>query len=182
MYQAYWDKSTIKIKTQQFDELSNRQTKTERKNANNRLAGLMIHSIMKGKMTMQVTPVRTVTSVTAVPDSAAESQRLEKNTYRPRLIVARRQDPGLEDTPQDALDKAQRERKAVEKAAENLNKFMGLIDKKLEFVVHDETRRTIIQVVHSDSGQVLSEFPSKKMLDLYASLVEAIGIAVDEKI
>ncbi|MDR2736470.1 MAG: flagellar protein FlaG [Gracilibacteraceae bacterium] len=131
---------------------------------------------------MQITPIKAVTSITAPAPSSAESLKLERSAALPHLIVARRQDPDFEDLPGDTLDRAGKDKKAVEKAAENVNKLMGLIDKKLEFAVHDKTRRTMIQVVHSDSGRVLSEFPSERMLDLYASLVEAIGIVVDEKI
>ena len=132
---------------------------------------------------MQITPAKSVTPVTSAMATASEGHKIGKNAEIPHLIVARRPGPGaFEDTPRDVLNKAGQDRQAIENAAENLNRLMGLIDKKLEFAVHDKTQRIMIQVIHSDSGQILSEFPSERMLDLYASLVEAIGIAVDEKI
>lgn len=132
---------------------------------------------------MQISPIRNTTSSSPVLATNSEGHRLEKDAELTQLIVTRRDaasnDPG---TPREAMNKGNWDQEAISNAAAELNKLMGLIDKKLEFAVHDKTRRVMVQVINSTSGDILSEFPSEKMLDLHASLVEAIGIAVDERI
>jgi flagellar protein FlaG len=132
---------------------------------------------------MDIKPARPVNSVTAIATVASERNNVEKNADLAHLTLRRRQGaPAHEDTPQDALKKAERDKEALNTAAENLNKLMGFIDKDIQFAVHEDTQRMMVKVVRADSGDVLSEFPSEKMLDLLASLVQTIGVAVDEKI
>ena len=134
-------------------------------------------------MAMEIRPVRSITSSTAINPIASEGHKIEKNARLAHLTVQRRQEASShEHKRQEVLEKDKRNKDSVDDAAKNLNKLMGLIDKEIKFAVHEDTKRIMVKVINSDSGAVLSEFPSEKMLDLYASLVEAIGIVVDEKI
>ncbi|MCL1917715.1 MAG: flagellar protein FlaG [Peptococcaceae bacterium] len=133
---------------------------------------------------MEIRPIKSITSSAPILAAAgSEGQKFARTAEIAHLAVSRRQGAvSHEETPRDALKKAEQDKEVIGNAAESLNKLMGLIDKKIEFAVHDKTQRIMIKVLNSESGDVLSEFPSEKILDFYASLVEAIGIAVDERI
>jgi flagellar protein FlaG len=96
------------------------------------------------------------------------------NTELPPQFVARKDEVPLakEDIP----------REEVEKASEKLNRLMGIIEKKLEFRVHDKTHRVMVKIIDRETGDVLSEIPPKKVLDMLASFKDAIGVLVDERI
>jgi len=133
---------------------------------------------------MEIRPIRSLSSSAPILATAgSEGQKHARTAEIAHLVVTRRQGSAShQEAPREALKKAAQNKEAMESAAENLNKLMGLIDRKIEFSIHEQTQRVMVKVLQSDSGDVISEFPSEKLLDLYATLVEAIGIAVDEKI
>jgi flagellar protein FlaG len=72
-------------------------------------------------------------------------------------------------------------REEVEKAAEKLNRLMGLLDKRMEFKIHEGTKRIMVKIVNRDNGDVLSEIPPEKVLDIIGSIQEMVGLIVDQK-
>lgn len=97
---------------------------------------------------------------------------------------------GREEMPQKVVEKkgnvssAREEipREEVEKATEKLNRLMGLIEKKMKFEVHDKTQRIMVKIIDEESGEVLSEIPPKKILDMLSSFMEFAGLLVDERV
>lgn len=71
-------------------------------------------------------------------------------------------------------------REEVEKAAEKMNRLMGIIDKRLEFSVHEASHRIMVKIVNRDNGEVLDEIPAKRVLDLLASFTEMTGVLLDK--
>lgn len=74
------------------------------------------------------------------------------------------------------------EKDKVEKIVEGLNDFLSPIPTSLRFVFHEKLNEYYVTVVNDDTHEVIKEIPPKKMLDLYAAIVEKIGLIVDEKI
>jgi len=70
--------------------------------------------------------------------------------------------------------------KKLEQAVEKLNKMADLFDFKLKFRVHKETQRVITKIIEPDSGKVLKEIPSEKILDMIAKMEEMAGLIIDE--
>ncbi len=91
----------------------------------------------------------------------------------PRLVVDKK-----ENVP-SAREEIPREE--VEKAAEKLNHLMGLLDKRMEFKIHEGTKRIMVKIVNRDNGDVLSEIPPEKVLDIIGSIQEMVGLIVDQK-
>lgn len=60
------------------------------------------------------------------------------------------------------------------------NKILGR-DFKLKFEIHQRTGRQYVEMVDMQSGKVLKEIPSHKMLDVLGKIWDQMGIAVDKK-
>lgn len=67
------------------------------------------------------------------------------------------------------------------KAIERAVKAMQGANTQLEFSVHDKTKRIMVKVMNSETGQVLREIPQEKTLDFVAKLWEMAGILIDER-
>lgn len=70
----------------------------------------------------------------------------------------------------------------VKTVASKLNDFIEPAQTSLEFKFHEELNEYYITIVNPLTNEVVKEIPPKKMLDMYASMVEFMGILVDEKI
>jgi len=52
---------------------------------------------------------------------------------------------------------------------------------RLDFSVHDETKKLMVKVINKDSGETIREIPQEKSLDFLAKLWEMTGILIDER-
>ncbi len=109
-----------------------------------------------------------------LPVDAYPGQKLENTKEMPRPVVDRK-----DQTP-SAREEVPREE--VEKAADKLNRLMGLIEKRLEFSLHEKSNRVMVKVIDQKTGEVLDEIPPKKVLDMLSSLTDMIGVFVDKKV
>ncbi|MBU3186002.1 carbon storage regulator CsrA [Clostridium estertheticum] len=71
--------------------------------------------------------------------------------------------------------------KEVKKAVIKINKFLEGEGTHLQYEKHDVLNQMIIKVIDNNTNQVLSEIPSKKILDMVAKMCEMAGILVDKK-
>lgn len=53
---------------------------------------------------------------------------------------------------------------------------------RLEFKIHDETKRVMVRIVDRVSDELISEIPPEKFLDLIAGLWKQAGLIVDERV
>ena len=119
-------------------------------------------------------PIQPNTQSTMIPLDAFPGQKLERSQETPRPVVDRKQE-----TP-SAREEIPRE--LVEKAAEKLNRLMGIIDKRLEFSVHERSHRVIVKIIDQGTGEVLNEIPPKRVLDMLSSFIDLIGLMVDKRV
>lgn len=113
--------------------------------------------------------------VPVIPVDTFAGQKMERGqSEMPRLVVDKKNDisSAREEVP----------REEVAKATEKLNRLMGLIEKKLKFEVYEKTNRVIVKVIDEENGEVLSEIPPRKILDMLASFTEYVGLLVDKKV
>lgn len=113
-------------------------------------------------------------SIEILPMDTFSGQKTEADHNAVRLVVDRK-----EETP-TAREEVPREE--VEKTTEKLNRLMGLIEKRLKFSVHEESKRIMVKVIDQETGDVLREIPPKKVLDLLSSFTEAAGIFIDRRV
>lgn len=70
----------------------------------------------------------------------------------------------------------------VKQAVDSLNGFIEPLYTNLKFVYHEELNEYYVTVINPLTDEVIKEIPPKKILDLYASMTESMGILIDEKI
>jgi len=70
--------------------------------------------------------------------------------------------------------------KNLEKAIEKLNMMTELFNFKLQFRVHKETGRIFCKVVNPDTGEVVKEIPTEKILDMLGKMEEMAGLIIDK--
>jgi len=62
------------------------------------------------------------------------------------------------------------------------NMSTELTSTRLEFSIHDETKRIMVRVHDKATDEFISEIPPEKFLDLLAGLWKQAGLIVDEKV
>ena len=82
---------------------------------------------------------------------------------------------------QSPMSDIQMKEKLVE-TTEAMNRFIGPMHASLKFELHEDLNEYYVTVVDDITGNVLREIPSKKMLDMYAAMVENMALFVDRKV
>lgn len=70
----------------------------------------------------------------------------------------------------------------VKKMTESLNDFLETTSTKLRYQFHEKLEKYYVTLVDSETEQVVREIPNKKLMDMYASMLEFIGVLIDKKI
>ncbi len=119
-----------------------------------------------------INPIQPNTQTTMIPMDAFAGQKLDRSLETPRKVIDRKGEipSAREEIP----------REQVEKATEKLNRLMGIIDKRLEFHVHEEPERFMVKIIDQPSGEVLDEITPKRVLDILGSFTQVAGILFDE--
>ena len=71
---------------------------------------------------------------------------------------------------------------AVEKVVNGLNELVQPSHTSIRFELHKELNEYYVQVVDVNTQEVVREIPPKKLLDMYAAMMEFVGLLVDRKI
>jgi flagellar protein FlaG len=69
----------------------------------------------------------------------------------------------------------------IKKSVEKLNKFLEGEQVHAVYEIHEKLKDVMIKIVNNDTNEVVLEIPSKKILDMVANMLEAVGILVDSK-
>ena len=122
-----------------------------------------------------VNPITPSNQLPVMPIDTFAGQKLDRGQEEiPRMVVEKKKNvsSAREEVP----------REEVEKSAEKLNRLMGLIEKKMKFEVHEKSNRVMVKIIDEESGEVISEIPPKKILDIISSLQEFVGLLVDKRV
>ncbi|WP_370632726.1 flagellar protein FlaG [Halobacillus sp. Nhm2S1] len=79
-------------------------------------------------------------------------------------------------------DQITNQKEKLTKATESMNEILRNLETSLRFQFHEKLEEYYVTIVDNQTDQVIKEIPPRKMLDLYASIIESIGIMVDDKI
>lgn len=69
----------------------------------------------------------------------------------------------------------------LKKAVETLNGATEIVNKQLEFVLHEGSGRMMVRVIDSASQEVIKEVPPEAVLEAVARVREIIGLLLDER-
>ena len=70
----------------------------------------------------------------------------------------------------------------AKKMTESLNDFLETTSTKLRYEFHEKLEKYYVTLVDSETDQVIREIPNKKLMDMYASMLDFIGVLIDKKI
>ena len=70
----------------------------------------------------------------------------------------------------------------LEKVVQQLQDFMGEMNRSLQFKVDEYSGRNVIKVIDKESGDLVKQYPSEEVLGIVAKLAEATGVLVDFKV
>jgi len=70
----------------------------------------------------------------------------------------------------------------LENVAQQLQNFVGNMNRGLEFSVDKDSGRDVIKVIDKKSGDLVKQFPSEEVLSLVAKLSDMVGGFVDAKV
>jgi flagellar protein FlaG len=70
----------------------------------------------------------------------------------------------------------------LENVAQQLQDFVGNMNRGLEFSVDKDSGRDVIKVIDKNSGDLVKQFPSEEVLSLVAKLSDMVGGFVDAKV
>ncbi|WP_026559726.1 flagellar protein FlaG [Metabacillus halosaccharovorans] len=82
---------------------------------------------------------------------------------------------------QDLQLKEKPSRDDLEKTINIMNDFLQASNTHIKFKLHDKLNEYYVTIV-DDQDKVIREIPSEKMLDIYASMTDFLGLIVDKKI
>lgn len=70
----------------------------------------------------------------------------------------------------------------LEKVAQQLQDFMGEMNRSLEFLVDKDSGRDVIKVLDKGTGELVKQYPSEEVLTLISKLSDATGNLIDTEI
>lgn len=66
--------------------------------------------------------------------------------------------------------------------AQQLQDFMGEMNKGLEFIVDKDSGRDVIKVIDKQNGDLIKQYPTEEVLDMVSNISDAMGSLINEKI
>jgi len=95
------------------------------------------------------------------------------------LIVSQTED---NTSPKGSLEQVDLPAEKAKKMTVSLNNLLETTNTKLRYEFHEKLERYYVTLVDSETDQVVREIPNKKLMDMYAAMLEFTGIFVDKKI
>ena len=74
------------------------------------------------------------------------------------------------------------EKSILKNKTDKLNQVMDLFNYSIQFSIDDESNRTVIKVVNSETDEVIRQIPPKGILQLMRRLDQMVGVIIDEKV
>ncbi|OLS39028.1 hypothetical protein BTR22_05135 [Alkalihalophilus pseudofirmus] len=70
----------------------------------------------------------------------------------------------------------------IQQKIDGFNDFLKVSNSHLKFSLHEELNEYYVAIVDELTNEVIKEIPPKKLLDMYATMKETIGLFIDKKI
>ncbi|MCB8814143.1 flagellar protein FlaG [Desulfosporosinus shakirovi] len=119
-----------------------------------------------------INPIQPNTQSTMIPMDTFPGQKMDRSLETSRKVIDRKGEipSAREEIP----------REEVEKATDKLNRLMGIINKRLEFSLHDESDQFTVRIIDQPSGDILDEISPERVLGILGSFTQVAGLLVDE--
>lgn len=124
--------------------------------------------------------VERVPSVVGIPQPKLDSRPVPKGNTSAQLNASLHSAKEVKQAERKGLDVPIGEEQLII-AIERANKAMQGINTSFRFSIHEGTKEIMVKVLDKDTGEVVREIPSEKILDMVAKMWEMSGIFVDER-
>ncbi len=128
-------------------------------------------------------------SSTNLTSDYAKSKNSESNVSLAKTIdnsIKQGENVSLQDAVDKTADKIDDKQpltlEQLEKVAQQLQDFVGEMNRGLEFSVDKDSGRDVIKVIDKNSGDLVKQYPSEEVLTLVAKLSEMVGGFIDAKV
>ncbi|WP_062237779.1 flagellar protein FlaG [Fictibacillus sp. FJAT-27399] len=72
--------------------------------------------------------------------------------------------------------------KKLKELVKGINDLLIPAHTSSKFVLHEKLNDYYVQIIDDKTQEVIKELPSKKFLDMYASMLDFVGLFIDKKI
>jgi len=115
--------------------------------------------------------------------SSARPTQLALERVQEKVIQPKEKQPNANILQKETeVEVSQNSKEEIKKMIDGLNKFLEPSHTYLKFQLHEKLNEYYVAIVNSDTKQVVREIPPKKLLDMYAFMLESIGLIVDHRI
>jgi flagellar protein FlaG len=112
----------------------------------------------------------------------SESIEVAGNTKDNKLIESDKNSAVVVSEQAEQVSEEQLTPQQLEKVAQQLQDFVGEMNRGLEFSVDKDSGRDVIKVIDKSSGDLVKQYPSEEVLTLVAKLSDSVGGFVDAKV
>ncbi|MFX3675303.1 MAG: flagellar protein FlaG [Paenisporosarcina sp.] len=121
--------------------------------------------------------------VDSVPFVASSSTRNSTEVEAPELNVKKVDTENIQPTLHQSQENQNHlPAEKAKKMTESINSFMETTNTNLRFQFHEELKEYYVTIVDSKTNELVKEIPSKKLMDIYATMRDFLGLMVDHKI
>ena len=101
------------------------------------------------------------------------TQQLKENVVNSQVVTSK---PVFEEFTGDRV------KEKLEEAVISINEFLNTQHKESKFVFHEGLDKYYVQLVDSETDEVIKEIPPEKLLNAFYEMQKLAGMIVDEKI
>lgn len=76
---------------------------------------------------------------------------------------------------------AAEERQRVKQAVEQVNKAVPSFSRNLQFSVDEDTRKNVVKVVDTSSGEIIRQIPAQEIIEIAKALDRLQGLIIRQK-
>ena len=110
--------------------------------------------------------------------SNREAQQTDQASFSEKMMLAEQEKKQeVRETKKAGMTPGQ-----LEKVAQQLQDFMGDMNRSLEFLVDKDSGRDVIKVLDKGTGELVKQYPSEEVLSLVSKLSDATGNLIDTEI
>lgn len=131
---------------------------------------------------MSLFPLSNYATTAADAPAVAVPNSRQSTPVAPAVVTTKFKPVKDVDTVGPAADKQSKADNArLDQAVEAINKFLKPVASSLEFSVDEDSGRTLVKVIDTDTNDVLRQYPSKEALAISQELGKLQGLLLKDK-
>jgi flagellar protein FlaG len=69
---------------------------------------------------------------------------------------------------------------AIAEGVKTMRTMARIFERKLDFIIHEDTNRLMVKVIDLETEEVIREIPPEQILDMLAKMECFVGLLIDE--